>query len=341
MQTSLRLFIRALVVSVAVLLVGTVAFADEVHLKNGDRYSGTVVALDKGSLKFDTGHGAVDVPWTDVTSLAIMQPVIVTLAGQRERGAVLSAAADGSMTIRYVDGDVDMPRPVALTQIVGIRRPQKPVVITGGANAGLLTTGGNTDVNSLHADAEVIARVRENRYTANGAVNTASNNGLETARNATASLRYDRFLTRQFYVNASGIFTHDRFRDLDLRTALAVGVGYQAVDDARAKVGIEGGYGFVNERFATAPDISFHAARETLSVDIFAAGKRVVFFHRNDGFFGFTDRRLFVQTRNGVRLGLLGNLVTTLEYDLDYDRTPAAGRKKTDHSVGLTFGYRF
>jgi putative salt-induced outer membrane protein YdiY len=328
-------------VTVLTALTSTLASADELHLKNGDRYTGSVVSLDRGSLKFDTGHGTLDVPWGDVMTMAVAQPVMVTLGGQRERGAVISVAADGGMTLRYVDGDVDTPRPIALSDIVGLRRPLKPFSLTGGANVGFLTTGGNTDVNSLHADAELVARARENRYTTSGAVNTASDNGRETARNATGLARYDRFLSRQLYLNGSGIFTHDRFRDLDLRTALAVGAGYQAVDNTRAKVGVEGGYGYVNERFATQPDISFHAARETVSVDVFVGGRRAVLFHRNDGFFGFTDRRLFVQTRNGVRLALVGGLVTTLQYDLDYDRTPAAGRKQTDHSVGLTFGYRF
>jgi len=53
------------------------------------------------------------------------------------------------------------------------------------------------------------------------------------------------------------------------------------------------------------------------------------------------DDNLFVQTRNGVRLGLIDGLVTTLQYDIDYDRSPAPGRKQTDTSLGVTFGYRF
>jgi hypothetical protein len=42
-----------------------------------------------------------------------------------------------------------------------------------------------------------------------------------------------------------------------------------------------------------------------------------------------------------VRIGLGLGLVMTLQYDIDYVRSPAAGRKPTDRRSGLTFGYRF
>ena len=74
----------------------------------------------------------------------------------------------------------------------------------------------------------------------------------------------------------------------------------------------------------------------------YLSGSDLIVFHRNDGFFGFTgEDNLFVQTRNGVRVGLAAGLVTTVQYDVDYDKSPAPGRKTTDRALGLTFGYRF
>lgn len=108
------------------------------------------------------------------------------------------------------------------------------------------------------------------------------------------------------------------------------------------KLSVEGGYGHVNENYSTQADTSYHALRETTSFDLFLAGKRINPFHRNDTFFGFTgDDNLFVHMRNGLRLSIVGGLVATIEYDLDYDKSPAPGRKTTDHSTGFTFGYRF
>ena len=326
---------RAICLCFLLLLTCRAAFADEIRLKNGDRISGTVVTLEKGTLNFDTGHGKIDVPWADVTAITVTTPVIVTVTGQPERTLALAMTPDGRLA-------VESGAAVALADVVAIRRPSPPLKVTGGANAGFLATGGNTDVNSLRLDGEVVARATDNRYTANAIVNRASDSGVETARNATGSFRYDRFLNRRLYLNGSAIFTNDRFRDLDLRTALGLGVGYQVADTTLVKLGVEGGYGYVHERFATQPNTGYHAVRETVSLDVTPLGPRVTLFHRNDGFFGFTGNdNLFVQTRNGVRVALFGGLVTTLQYDLDYDRSPAPGRKTTDHAVGLTFGYRF
>jgi hypothetical protein len=45
--------------------------------------------------------------------------------------------------------------------------------------------------------------------------------------------------------------------------------------------------------------------------------------------------------QNGVRLAVVSGFVTTAQVDIDYDRSPAAGRVSTDRSFSLTFGYRF
>jgi len=325
---------RSSFVCLLIFLVCASANADELRLKNGDRYTGAVVTLAKGTLTFDTGHGTLALPWADVTALTVTAPVIVTVA-DREQTVRFAAGPEGQVTVA---GGAT----IRLTDITAVRRPEPPLVVDGAANAGVLSSGGNTDVNSLHFDGEVVARARANRYTAGGWVNRSTDSGRETSRNATGALRYDRFISKRMYLSGSSLFTYDRFRDLDLRTALGLGVGYQVADNALVKLGVEGGYGYVHENFATQPDDSFHAARDSVLLDVFVGGKRLDFFHRHDAFFGLTgDDNLFVQTRNGVRVRLAGGLVTTVEYDLDYDRSPAIGRKKTDHAFGWTLGYRF
>jgi putative salt-induced outer membrane protein YdiY len=216
------------------------------------------------------------------------------------------------------------------------------MTVDGGANAGFLNSGGNTDLNSLHFDADTVIRQRDNRYTANAAVNRTKDRGTLSAQNWTAGGNYDRFLTERLFINGNAIFTNDRFRDLDLRTALGAGVGYQVLNSARARLTANAGLGWVNENFEAGVDDSYSAARESASLDVFIVPDRLQFFHQHDGYFGVTgDDNLFIKMRNGVRLGLMGGLVTTLQHDLDYDKSPAPGRRNTDRTFALTFGYRF
>jgi len=323
------------------------ASADEVGLANGDRYSGTVLTLSSGTLAFDTGHGRVDLPWPNVTALTVEAPIVVTVDGGGRQTVSRLETIDGWVTI----GD---SMTVPLAAVVSLARPQNPFKVSGGASAGILATGGNTAVNSVRVDADLVARVWENRYTARSTVNRSKDRGVETARDASAEIRYDRFLTRTVFANASALFTSDVFRDLDLRTNLGIGLGKQFADNARAKLSLEGGFGYVSEHYAALlePDRSYSALREASSLEVYFGAKRITLFHRNDAFLSLSEntqtqfgttalRNTNVQTHNGVRLGLGLGLVMTLQYDLDYVRSPAAGRKATDRRSGLTFGYRF
>jgi putative salt-induced outer membrane protein YdiY len=144
------------------------------------------------------------------------------------------------------------------------------------------------------------------------------------------------------FVNGNGIFTNDRFRDLDLRTALGAGLGYQVLDTAMAKLSVEGGLGWVDENFDGAPDDSYTALRDAARLDVLLVADRVTLFHQHDGYFGVTgEDNLFVKMQNGVRLALVAGFVTTAQLDFDYDRSPAPGRRTTDRTFALTFGYRF
>ncbi len=311
-----------LITVLATALSASLAAADEVRLKNGDRYSGTVVQLDAGTLTFKTPHGDLEIPWNEVAALTVDGPTVVRTVDGR--------------TATLQSGEID----VAATG--GLSRPDPGLVITGGAGAGFLDTGGNTDVRSLRMDGDMVVRQSANRYTAAGAVNRASNLDVETARSWTGSARYDRFLTPRLFLNGHTILTNDEFRDLDLRTAVGGGLGYQVADTPRIKFSVEGGPGFVNENFQSAPDDSYTALREAARLDVLLTGRRVVLFHAHDGYFGVTgDDNLFMKMQNGIRLALVGGFVTTAQMDLDYDRSPAPGRRNSDRTFALTFGYRF
>jgi len=313
------------------------AFADEVQLRGGDRYTGQVVSLAGGKLTFKTPHGDLSIPWADVVSLtATAAPLRVTVRNQ-PTATVTAIAADDQGRVTLTPGGA-----VALADIDSIALVEPPIVVTGGANAGWISTAGNTDISTLRLDGDATIRQGANRYRATAAVNHAEDEGEETVDNWTASFDYDRFLTKRLFVNANAIFTNDRFRDLDLRTALGLSLGYQVFDTPRIKLTASGGLGWVNEDFIITPDDDYFAARESVGLDIAIVPDRVLFFHKHDSYIGLTgEDNLFIKTQNGVRLTIVKNFVTTVQWDLDYDRSPAPGTNDSDRRFTLTFGYRF
>ncbi|HTI41652.1 MAG TPA: DUF481 domain-containing protein [Vicinamibacterales bacterium] len=323
-------------VLLALLCVASVANADELRLKNGDRITGAVTSLAGGTLTIKTPGGELKVAWSDVASLAIEQPMLVTVGTAAPVSATF-AAADATGHVTLVPGGS-----IALTDIVALSRPQPAWVFIGGAGAGIVQTAGNTQVNNLRLSGDMVASGAADRYTAAVIVTHANDRGVETARNWSATGKYDRFVTSRLFINGNSNFTNDRFRDIDLRTALGAGVGYQVLDTARTKLTADAGLAWVNENFRTISDDHYTAAHESASLQIQALPDRIQLFHLHDGYFGVSgDNKMFMRTQNGARLGLAAGFVTTIEEDLDYDRRPSPGRRQTDRTFSLTLGYRF
>jgi putative salt-induced outer membrane protein YdiY len=320
----------------AVLAAATPAAADEVRLANGDRMTGRVRSLAGGTLTFSTAQGDLRIPWTAVAALAVDEPILATVAAAPPVSVTITITPDAGR-VTLTPGGV-----TALADIASLARPQPAVIVAGGANAGFVSSAGNTDVNSLRLDGDAVIRAAANRYTASAAFTRAEDSDVETARNWSASLKYDRFLTTRLYVNANAILVNDRFRDLDLRSALGAGVGYQVLDTRVVTLTADAGLGWVNERQTSVPDNRYTALRESAALTVNAVPDRVQLFHLHDGYFGVSgDDNLFVRTQNGVRIGLGAGLVTTLRLDLDYDTSPAPGRRTTDQTFAFTLGYRF
>ncbi len=326
---------RPLSLCVLIILFAAPAAADQLRLANGDRFTGQTVSLAGGTLTFVTYGGTVQVPWADVVALTVDQPVMVIAGTSPPVQVTIAAGPDGQATLQ--PGGL-----IRLGEITALSRPKPAMVIVGGANAGYITTSGNTDVNSLRLDADVVARTAANRYTGNAALIRAKDQGIETARTWTTGLKYDRFVTPRLFLNASGSLTNDRFRDLDLRTALGAGVGYQVLETGRVTLTADAGLGYVSENFDAQPDDSYAALRESVSMTAGLLPGRAEFFHLHDAYVGVTgDDNFFMKMQNGVRLALAAGFVMAVRHDLDYDQSPALGRESSDRAFALTLGYRF
>ena len=298
------------------------AAADQVTLTNGDRISGTVVSLAGSTLTLSTPHGDLRIPWADVTGLVIEDAILVTV-GDADPTEVRIAAADAAGRVDPQSGRAGGSR-----RDRGLARPMPPITVDGGVNAGFITTSGNTDVNNLRLDADVTVGSRPTATRPPPPSIARRIAATRPRKNWNLALNYDRFLTERLFLNANAIFTKDLFRDLDLRTALGVGVGYQVLNTQRVRLTANAGLGWVNEDFDAGVDDSYTAARESAALDIFIVPDRVQLFHQHDGYFGINgDDNLFVKMKNGVRLGLVARLVTTAQIDLDYDRSPVPGRR--------------
>ena len=321
---------------VVTLAIALPAAADEVRLRNGDRLSGDTISLAAGTLTFKTQGVVLKIPWVEVTSLALDNAMYITV-GTNPPILTSFDAADANGDVTLQPGG-----PVPLTDIVAISRQTSAWEVAGGAGAGFVQTAGNTEVSNVRLSADATAKHGSDRLTFTAVATRANDRGVESARNWTGTAKYDRFLTSRLFANANAVFTNDRFRDIDLRSALGAGLGLQLIQNDRVKLSGSGGVGWVSENFISIADDTYTAAFENGTLTVALLPTRVELFHSHDGYYQISagDKK-FVRLQDGIRLTIVSGFVTTLQQDVDYDHRPSPGRKQTDSSVSLTLGYRF
>ena len=321
-----------------VLLVWGEPSADEVWLKNGDRLTGKVVALDGGTLVFKTSYaGDLSIQWGEVGNLKTDGPIKVVLGDETTAQGQVSPGDSGKVKVK--DEQVAEPVTVDLANVKTIN-PKSPLRTKLRANTGLSMTRGNTDTQDIYADAEFMARTLQNRYTMGALYKRSEDYSVKTEEKALGYLKYDHFFAKKWYGYANATAEQDEFKDLDLRSTLGVGVGYQFIESDLTNLSLEGGLSYVDENYIIAEDNSFAAGRGALKFDHFILPKSLQYFLYHTALQSVADSDdLILFTQTGFRIPFYKNLNITAQINWEYDKSPSPGKKESDYTYLLTFGY--
>ncbi len=121
--------------------------------------------------------------------------------------------------------EVPLDSVTALNPIV-----QDPVIYIGNLTGGYSQATGNSHLRTGSLLGDLVARGEQLRLTLNGRYIYSDQDNKLTARNARGTIKMDFFITKRFFWFASSYFEKDTFQDLNLRTALATGPGYQVIE---------------------------------------------------------------------------------------------------------------
>ena len=336
----------SITLALASLVIAQPSMADEVRMKNGDVIKGTVVKKETDKLIFRTSYaGDLQIQWSEVENLVSENPVYVVLSdGSKMKGPLLETDPGNAkvelkrteeeqqesdfdlMKTRYINPTPDLTGE-------GIRW-------SGNINAGGTITRGNTDTKLLRFDAETIARTLDNRFTVGGIFNRAQSNGDDYQFNSRGYGKYDRFLTKQWYLYANTTLENDRFRDLRLRSTFGGGSGYQVFETPNLNLSFEGGLNYIKEDYYMAADDEYPGLRWATKYDqLFFTGS-TRFFHEHEVLVGLKEtNQTLVFSKTGLRFPLVFNFNATAQFNYNWDSTPALGRKKADSTLLFTLGY--
>ncbi len=319
------------------------AMADELHLSNGDVITGQLIRMEENQLFFKTTYaGEIKVNWSEVTNLSTDDPITVIFNDGKVVSGISQKAPFNMMQLETEKREV--PFDFKLSEVVAINPGKKPAVkITARLNVGLTQERGNTDTDSLRLDGEFNARSEKNRYTLLGELNKEKSRGDTTVENWLAFGRYSYFLTQKWFLSANTIFEHDKFADLDLRSTLGAGVGYQFFESETLNLAVAAGPAWVNEDFIESDDDDYSAGQWLFNYDQFFFNKFVQLFHRQAGSIKLADTsKWLIRTRQGLRFPIYKGFTTTLQYNYDYNNDPSLeADEKWDSQLMFLLGWQF
>ena len=340
----MKVLCKCLIISIFIMCTCSFSYlmADELYLKNGDRISGEFLTMKDGKLTIKTSYaGDVGVKWTEVADIKTDKEITVLLSD----GTLIKGNPKGFEQDKMIIDTSKVVEPVSFSMldVKSINPPKEPTVkIKARVNLGVTHTSGNTEKDTTHFDGEFSARTEKNRYTAGGEVNSTKDSGIKTENNSMGYLKYDHFLSKKWFAYSNALFEKDRFKDLNLRSVLGIGSGYQFYETKITNLSLEAGINYVNEDYMTAHDESYSSGRWAINYDRYFYDKAFQFFHFHEGFVSLENTDdLFIKSRTGIRVPLFEHLTATLQYNVDWDRSPSPGREKTDSALMFTLGYLF
>ncbi len=329
-------------------LAAPAARADVVTFSNGDRWTGRLISMVEGKLRFAADLiGEVEVDAKEVRTIATDETVEVH-------------ANDGTVLIDALVADSQAPFQTAGRGRVGTQGFREKEVASinppvkeapeweGSLTAGVKFERGNTIKDE--GDLEVLGEYETefNRFglkaSYEGERTTDRDSGASTTndRNLFARILYDHFLgDRAFwYIGSSG--EKDGPKDLDLRFTLGGGLGYKLFDRHDFKVDLRFGPAWVEENYKG-------SERDDDSVDVLARwhvwrklADNLAFFHETNLRQSFEDIDVsLIKTETGLKFDLSNEIFLKAAVEWELDAEPASGTQRQDTDYILGLGYKF
>jgi putative salt-induced outer membrane protein YdiY len=337
-----------LVALCALVICGSVATADVVVLKNGDRVTGQIGTLADGKLhmKSDT-MGDITVDLANVTTFSTDEPILLVFKDGARINQKVSAAEGGMIAVQA--GGLIAPQNLALADLVGANPPEKPKIKwTGHLTFGATKTTGNSRGTTASGDADLERRTEDDRITVNAYYLYAESEDPSTNIQSTTTdkwfveVAYDYFVSKKLFVLADVNYMKDRIKNLDGRAIGTLGMGYQWIESKPMNFNTNLSLGGMHESY-THPDrndgtvvaqIGWHFDRALTDTLTFLHDFRLnpdLEKLRNDK----------IETDVELRAKVYKAIFASFKVLVDYDSNPAAGQERTDTAYILGVGINF
>jgi len=334
-------------------LFASAVSADQVTLKNGDRFTGSIVSGDGKTLLLKTEFaGDVTIQWDAITGIESSQNLNLTLKdGKRLSGkvtttdgkfVVASAAAPSAAgpaskdTIVAVRNDTEQKAFDAATEKMA--HPKFTYFWGGLFDTGLALTRGNSATVSYTLNAKAIRETPRDKLTLYGNYIFANDDTTPPSRTTANALgagaRGDLNIRPRLFVFAFADYETNQLQNLDLRQVYGGGFGYHVIKTDRTVYDIFGGFSYDHDAFGAYSYTNPAPPPALIAVAAYTQNSA-------EGVIGEEfDSHLSKRTLLTERFSFFPNLSHTGEYRLQFASTIAT-QLKTWLSWQATFSDRY
>jgi putative salt-induced outer membrane protein YdiY len=264
------------------LAMASVAGADTVALKNGDRLTGTVEVSDGKDVTLKTDFaGEIKIQWSAVLELKTDKPIYVVTPDKKTVSGTVTT--DGPNLIVHTANNGTVPVPLAQVTVVrssdvetAYEKSLHPSLLEawkGGASLGFAIARGNSETTNLTTGFNADRKTLHDELTFYEASLYSDNNqpgGDVLANSILGGVKYDRNITKRLFVFVSADYTHDALQDLNLRQIYSGGLGVHLINTPNTTLDALAGVNYTRETYGggtTAPTVDRNLAGITLGED--------------------------------------------------------------------------
>jgi putative salt-induced outer membrane protein YdiY len=308
-------------------------------MDNEVRIKGTVTNLAGDFLSLTSDYSeAIKLKTSKIIGITTDNPVEIQMKNGEILKGNLKTSADGIITIEQVAGSNRVV--IDVKNISAINSP--PISQWSGSvvAAGNNQTG-NTDRSAFRLGLDAVRRSDKDRFSMSFFYDISNENVTLTSRSFYGTLKYDYFFTKKFYGHLGVELLNDKFKDLNLRTIIGPGVGYQVRDVPKQALAVEVGLTYFSEDYKIANDKSWISAR--FATNYRYKIRETIMFTNNLVLYQSLENISDISLRNeaAIATSLGSGWSMKLANILEYNNAPVVGIKNTDSNFLLGLQYEF
>ena len=319
------------------------AWADRLHFDDGESITGTLVGITDGVVNWSSPIlGDLAIGQHHITSIESLEHFDVKTSGRELTNCSMFVQREKQHL--YCDQGDQVIASWKLVVELGNTPVERPILAQKGSiKIAAEDSNGNTNITKYNVDGRSEWRYIESRHTFTLLYQEESAESTSTRNMWRTAYQYDQFFTAQWFTAGNAFYEEDKFKDIEQRSAVGLGLGYQFLETSYFNLLGKGTINYVDEQLSNGTERANAAFLWNLDLSWRLNDNGTEFFHRHGILQSLENGSDFeMNTLTGFKYPINGHFSSVIQVEYDYDNLPADNTiDKNDEkwSLGLDYSW--